>query len=261
MMITDHSSGTISAGSLASSHFRPDPTRSHLRTSFCLGLVHCVINHIHFYAVVFLLNICGSKVLPGGRCGPESGSRLFCAFCYCWYLPLIQALPVLMHCVPANQHYRDAKSRHLRTTGMRNPGTSCRTTGRNPAFQPGIPGCVCMGLGGLVGWLASMGRHRRAAHRRAGICKPARRCRLGDATSRHRQDGRCRLGSSMPNSHRQAAAGGLARACAEPKFFFEMVSSGTAGHRRLAVGALLGSEAAAAGLWARGERTSASASG
>ena len=117
--------------------------------------------------------------------------------------------------------------------------------------------------GGVVGWLASTGRHRRAAHRRASICEPARRCRLGDAmsTSRHRQD---QLGSSMPSSHRRAAAGGLARACAQnPNSFLKWCRAAPLGIRGgggLAVGALLGSEAAAVGLWARGERTSASAS-
>ena len=85
---------------------------------------------------VFLLKTCGSKVLLGGRCGPESRiSRLFAALSYCWYLPLIQALPVLMHCIPATQHYRDAKSRHLRTTGMRNPGTS-ELPGSTRHFSP-----------------------------------------------------------------------------------------------------------------------------
>ena len=115
---------------------------------------------------------------------------------------------------------------------------------------------------GLVGWLASTGRHRRAAHRRAGICEPARRCRLGDATSRHRQDGRCRLGSSMPSL--RAAVGGLAHAAQNPNSFLKWCRAaplGIGGGGGLAVGALLGSEAAAVGLWARGERTSTSASG
>ena len=127
----------LSCAALAS-HF----CRSHLRTSFCLGLVHRGTTTSIFGRTrcVFLLNICGSKVLPGGRCGPESrNSGLFCgllpALSYCWYLPLIQALPVLMHCVPANQHYRDAKSRHLRTTGMQNPGTS-KLPGATRHFSP-----------------------------------------------------------------------------------------------------------------------------
>ena len=112
----------LSCAALAS-HF----CRSHLRTSFCLGLVHRVTTTSIFGSTwcVFLLNICGSKVLPGGRCGPESRiSRLFCLHRAIVGICLIQALPVLMHCVPANQHYQDGKSWHLRTTRMQNPGTS-----------------------------------------------------------------------------------------------------------------------------------------
>ena len=84
---------------------------------------------------VFLLKTCGSKVLLGGRCGPESRiSRLFAALSYCWYLPLIRAA-CTDACIPATQHYRDAKSRHLRTTGMRNPGTS-KLPGATRHFSP-----------------------------------------------------------------------------------------------------------------------------
>ena len=105
-------------------------------------IVLSVSRHVSRWKFFLKTVTCGLKVLLGSRCGTESRiSRLFAALSYCWYLPLIRAactdacIPATQHyragCeIPAPQNYRDAKSRHLKTTG------------RNPAFQPSIPGRI-----------------------------------------------------------------------------------------------------------------------
>ena len=117
--------------------------------------------------------------------------------------------------------------------------------------------------GGLAGWLG----HRRAGIDELRIAEPASASRLVDAGSVMRRAGIDKTGDA--GLARRCRACGLqwagSRAHAQnPNSFLKWCRAaplGIGGGGGLAVVALLGSEAAAVGLWARGERTSASASG